>query len=118
MKIEFTCATVSKTLGLEEDFWKKPLTMVAKHNAVMIIATVFKELLFLEKLTLEVDSYMPGELYRYMIYIGKVVAGGSTPQKAFAMGSSVATKYRAGRYCILSLISDHSWLWTWRLPNS
>ena len=97
MKIEFACASVSEYLGLGEDFWKKSLTMVAEHNAVVIITTVFKELLFLEKLTLEVDSYMPDRLCRYMIYIGKVVAEGSTPQKAFAIGSSVATKYRALR---------------------
>ena len=71
MKIELACASVSENLGLGEDFWKKSLTMVAENIALMIDGTVFKELLSLENLTLEVDSYMPGGLFHYIYILGK-----------------------------------------------
>ena len=53
--------------GLEEDFWKKYLTMVAEDTAALIITTMFKDLLFLENLTLEVHSYKPGVMDQFMI---------------------------------------------------
>ena len=71
MKIEVACASVSENLGLGEDFWKKSLTMVAENIAIMINTTVFKELLNLEKLKLEVHSYMPGGLFHYIYTLGK-----------------------------------------------
>ena len=45
--------------------------MVAESIALMVDTTVFKELLNLEQLTLEVDSYMPGGLYHYIYMLGK-----------------------------------------------
>ena len=71
MKIEPACASVSEKPDLGEDFWKNSLTMVAENIAFMIDTTMFKELQFLEKLTLEVDSYMPGGLFHYIYILGK-----------------------------------------------
>ena len=71
MKIGLVCASFSEKLGLGEDFWEKSWTMVAENIVLMIDTAVFKELQFLEKLTLEVDSYMPGGLLHYIYILGK-----------------------------------------------
>ena len=87
--------------GLEEDFWKKSLTWVAEDNVVMIITTVFKELLFLETLTLEVHSYMPGDLYRYMI-LTKGLPGAFLPHLESV---TIQDRGQKNTWCLLSIFA-------------